>query len=298
MTDDPYRELGVDRDATLEQIRAAYRRRAKEFHPDLNPGKKDAEDRFKRVSVAYDLLGDPDKRARFDRGEIDASGTETPTRSFYRDFRGGEHPYASHAGFADLLDDELLAEILRASRSGGTAGRGGNVRYQLPLEFLEAVNGTTKDVVLSDGTKVELTIPAGIEEGQVLVVASGGVPAPGGGRAGDALFEVRIKPHSVFRRENDRFLMDVPISLREAVMGARIEVPTPSGRVLLTIPKGANSGQVMRLRGKGVPRPDGSRGDLHATLRLVLPTGDPDLEAFVTGWQKGATENVRAHWSR
>jgi DnaJ-class molecular chaperone len=304
VTEDPYDILGVKRNASPEDIRSAYRRLARKLHPDLNPGDSAAEERFKRMSAAYDLLGDPEKRARFDRGEIDATGAERPPPQsrYYRDFAGGggPHPYATDAGFADMMDtDELLAELF--GRSGGAAGggahfrmRGGDLRGRLTLEFLEAVNGAAKRLTLPDGSTVDVTVPPGTRDGQVLRLRGKGVPGLGGGPPGDLLVEIEVGEHHRFTRRGDDIHLDLPVSLPEAVLGGRIEVPTPAGSVMVTVPKGSNTGTVLRLRGRGVPRPDGSRGDAYVTLRIVLPDRpDPELEAFAARWVAGKAHDPR-----
>jgi DnaJ-class molecular chaperone len=305
MSDNPYDILGVKPDASAEQIRGAYRRLARKLHPDLNPGDRTAEERFKRVSAAHDLLGDPDKRARFDRGEIDASGAERPQQTrFYRDFAGragsGPHAYAGDAGFADLADaDDLLAGLFgRAGTRGGARRmrmRGGDLRGRLALDFLEAVNGSTKRLTLPDGSTVDVTVPPGTRDGQVLRLRGKGGAGIGGGAPGDLLVEVEVGPHRRFTREGDDVHFELPVSLPEAVLGGRIEAPTPAGPVAVTVPKGANTGTVLRLKGRGVPRPDGSRGDAYATLRVVLPDRpDPELEAFAARWAAGKSHDPRA----
>jgi DnaJ-class molecular chaperone len=306
MTETPYDILGVRRDATQEQIRGAYRKLARKLHPDLNPGDRAAEERFKRVSAAYDLLGDPDRRARFDRGEIDASGAERPrpTRS-YRDFAGGTgpgpHPYAGEAGFADMTGaDDLLSELFgRGGRTGGRGARmrtrGGDLRGRLALDFLDAVNGATRRLTLPDGSTVDVAVPPGTRDGQVLRLRGKGGTGVGGGAPGDLLVEVEVGPHRHFSREGDDIHLELPVSLTEAVLGGRVEAPTPAGPVAVTIPKGSNTGTVLRLRGRGVKRPDGSRGDAYATLRIVLPDRpDAALEAFARSWEGGRAHNPRA----
>jgi DnaJ-class molecular chaperone len=295
LSDNPYDVLGVTPGASAEEIQKAYRGQAKQFHPDLNPGNPKAEEQFKRVSAAYDLVGDPEKRARFDRGEIDASGNERPAQRFYRDFASGaDHPYASSAGFEDLMGaDDVLSELLRRGGRANVRMRGADVHYRLPLDFIEAVNGATQRVTLPDGSTLDVTVPPGASDGQVLRLRGKGGPGFGGGPAGDAYVELEVRPHHQFRREGDDIRLALPISLAEAVLGGKVEVPTPTGPVTMTVPKGANTGKVLRLRGKGVPRPDGSRGDLYVELQVLLPQNDPELEAFVRNWSAGRADNPR-----
>lgn len=292
MAADPYATLGVKKDATQADIQKAYRRLAKKLHPDLNPGNQTAEDKFKELSAAYNLLNDPDKRARFDRGEIDASGAEQQPRQYYRDFadREGGSVYTSGAGFADFSDfagsDDILSEIF--GRAGRTTrrGRGADVRYHLELDFLDAVNGGKQSIVLPDGTTLDVNIPAGTRDGQILRLKEKGRRGAGDGPPGDALIEISVLPHPYFVRKGDDIHLDLPISLKEGVLGAKLKVPTVSGAVAVSVPKWSNSGRVLRIKGRGVPRADGSRGDQYVTLKLVLPKKpDPDLEQFVSGWQ-------------
>lgn len=301
MAADPYTVLGVKREASQDEIRTAYRALAKKFHPDLNPGNRNAEEQFKAVSAAYELLGDAAKRARFDRGEIDAAGAERPQQTYYRDYaetgRGGG-PYASNAGYADFADtDDLFANLFRGGGGRGGAGvkmRGQDLLFRLEVDFLDAINGATKRVTMPDQTTLDVTLPPGIRDGQVLRLRGKGRPGLHGGAPGDALVEITVAPHALFRRDGDDIRLDLPVSLAEAVLGGRIEVPTPSGPVKMSVPKGANSGTTLRLRGKGVRRADGSAGDEYVRLTVVLPEPpDADLEAFVAGWRAGQTQNPR-----
>jgi DnaJ-class molecular chaperone len=293
---DPYETLGVERSASPDDIQKAYRRLAKKLHPDLNPGNKEAEERFKEVSAAYGLLSDADKRARYDRGEIDASGAEQPRQRFYKDFASeaaAGNPYENYSGFADFADsDDVLTELLR--RSARARARGADVRYHLPIEFLEAVTGATKRLTLPDGETLDVTIPAGIQNGQVLRLRGKGRPGIGDGEPGDALVEIAIKPHPLFAREGNDVYLDLPVTLSEAVLGARITVPTPTGAVTMTVPKGSNTGTVLRLRGKGILRRDGNHGDELVRLKVMLPErSDPELEAFATNWEGGKAYDPR-----
>jgi DnaJ-class molecular chaperone len=292
LAEDPYTTLGVKKDATQDNIQKAYRRLAKKLHPDLNPGNKIAEDKFKEVSAAYDLLGDPDKRARFDRGEIDASGTERPRQQYYRDFadQNGRSAYTNNSGFADFGDfagtEDILSEIFGRAGGAGRRRRGQDVRYHLELSFLDAVNGGKQSIVLPDGTTLDVNIPPGTRDGQILRLRGKGRPGIGDGSPGDALIEISVLPHPYFTRKGDDIHLDLPISLKEAVLGAKVEVPTPGGAVTVAVPKWSNTGRVLRLKGRGVPRADGSKGDEYIKLMLMLPEKpDPKLEAFVADWQ-------------
>jgi DnaJ-class molecular chaperone len=302
---DPYETLGVKRDATQDQIRSAYRKLAKKLHPDLNPGDKQAEDRFKSIAAAYDLLGDPDKRARFDRGEIDESGAERPQERFYRDFQGaGEHPYGGQASFEDFGDIGDIFGGLFGRRDGARGGagfrmRGADARYSLTIDFLEAVNGATKRITLPDGATLDVTIPAGTEDGHVLRLRGKGGEGIGGGAAGDALITITVRPHPFFTRKGNDIEIELPVTLAEAVLGARLDVPTPSGPVRMSVPKGSNTGTRLRLKGKGITRASGKSGDEYVTLKVMLPEKpDAELEEFVRRWSEGQTQNPRAAMER
>jgi DnaJ-class molecular chaperone len=296
VTESPYELLGVKSTASANEIQKAYRKLAKKYHPDLNPGDRTAEDRFKAISAAYDLLSDPEKRARFDRGEIDASGAERPQRRYYRDFAAEDagRSYHSDSGFADFMDQDILSELLRRGPRGRYAMPGQDLRFRFAVDFLEAVNGTRKIVTLPNGQSLDIVIPAGIQDGQAVRLAGKGEPGIGGGPSGDALIEVHVRPHRLFTRQDDDIRLEVPISLREAILGGRIQIPTPTGPVMVSVPKGSNTGRILRLKGKGAPRPDGTHGDLHAVLKVVLPERpDPELEAFMERWTGGASYNPR-----
>lgn len=293
---DPYGVLGVPKNASADEIRKAYRKLAKTLHPDLNPGNKDAETRFKEASAAYDLLSDSEKRRRFDAGEIDASGAERPRQPYYRDFAGaGDERYYSSSGFADFGDaDDILQELFAR---GGARRRGGDLHFRLRVDFLAAVNGANERVTLPDGRVVDVVIPAGIEDGQILRLKGKGEPAPAPGEAGDALIEIMVAPHPLFTRRGDDILIDLPITLSEAVLGAKVRIPTPSGAVMLSVPKTSNAGAVLRLKGKGVRRPSGGAGDALVMLKVVLPrVAEPELEAFAASWG-GKDYDPRKDWS-
>ena len=294
---DPYEVLGVARTASPEDVQKAYRRLAKKLHPDLNPGNKESEERFKEVSGANDLLSDPDKRRRFDNGEIDASGTERQQQRYYKDYAAeaaAGHPYENRSGYADFVDtDDIFAELLRRQEQQARRAPGPDLHYRLSIEFLDAVNGAAKRLTLPDGGTLDVTIPPGIQEGQILRLRGKGGPSRGEGNAGDAFVELSIAPHRFFSRHGDDIHIELPVTLTEAALGGRIKVPTPTGPVLLTVPKGSNTGSTLRLKGKGVPR-RGGHGDEFVKLKVMLPTEpNPELEAFLSNWTPGADYDPR-----
>jgi DnaJ-class molecular chaperone len=292
----PYEVLGVASTASSVDIQKAYRKLAKKLHPDLNPGDKAAEEKFKEVAGAYDLLGDAEKRKRFDAGEIDASGAERPQQHFYRDFATSDegHPYTDNSGFADFMEtDDAFAELLRRSQRARANRRGEDLHYRLPIEFVESIAGANKRLTLPDGGTLDVKIPPGLVDGQVLRLKGKGATGAGEGAPGDALIEVEVLPDHRFTRDGDNILLELPISLSEAVLGGRIRVPTPTGVVTVSVPK-ANTGTTLRLKGKGAPRRGGGSGDELVKLKVVLPKSpDTELEAFVSNWAKGKEFNPR-----
>jgi DnaJ-class molecular chaperone len=299
MAEDPYKVLGVARDAPNEEVRGAYRKLAKQLHPDLNPANPAAaEERFKKVSAAYDIVGDPEKRKQYDRGEIDANGE--PRRGFHRAHAGGG-PFGGRRSSGQPGDDygfgDIFSDLFGRGRGGDAGGpfaaRGRDVRYTLEVDFLEAAAGAKKRVTMPDGGVLDLAVPEGVADGQTLRLKGKGSPGALGSEAGDALVEIRVRPHPQFRRAGDDIALDLPITIDEAVLGAKIEVPTVSGRVQLTIPKGTSSGRVFRLKGKGVRNTTtGHTGDQLATVRIVLPDAiDDKLAYFMSEWRQSHRYN-------
>jgi len=293
---DPYDVLGVPRGASPEEIKQAYRRLAKKLHPDLNPGNPRIEQTFKEVAVAHDLLGDPQKRARFDRGEIDASGAEQPRRSYYRSYAQGNWGarYRGLDGEDSFFDDELFGDLFRG-RAPGTRIRGADVAYAAEVDLVEAATGIKRRLTLSDGKTLEFAIPAGTEDGQTLRLKGQGRPGLGGAPAGDAFIEIRIRAHPQFRRDGDDVHLDLAVTLQEAVLGGSVELPTVDGKVTIRIPKGVNTGTVMRLKGKGiVNQATQKHGDQIVTLKVVLPSAiDRELGEFMERWGRNHPYDVR-----
>lgn len=307
MNEDLYQILGVARNASQDEIKRRYRTLAKELHPDLNPDKPDVVDRFKKVSAAYDILSDPEKRAKYDRGEIDAEGHERQPHGFYRDFAeqpGGARFY-TREGFGDESElHDFFADLFGGGGLGGArAGRGGfrmrargaDVSYSLPVTFIEAAKGARKRVTV-DGRTLDINIPAGVHDRQTLRLKGQGLPGFEGGPPGDAYVEVHVQPHAHFERKNGDVHMELPISLAEAVLGGKVPVPTIDGPVTMTVPKGANTGSTLRLRGRGVvDQRTGQRGDQYVRLKIVLPKQrDPELEELVRRWSSEHAYDPRA----
>jgi DnaJ-class molecular chaperone len=310
---DPYRTLNVPRSADQAAIKQAYRKLAKILHPDRNPGSERAEQRFKEVSQAYDLLSDPEKRAKYDRGEIDADGR--PRYSFKGfDFAGdpqsaaetifgkvfggafgrgfgGAFGDAHRAGRGEFRFDDLRREAARAASAGARqAKRGADRRHRLEIDFVTAARGGKERLDLGGGRAVEVAVPAGAEHGSVLRLKGQGEAGALGGPPGDALVEIAIRPHPVFTRKGDDVHVELPISVPEALLGASIAVPTIDGPVRITVPAGSNSARSLRLKGRGIGRPDGRRGDQYVRLLVILPEArNTELEQ----WARRHSYDVR-----
>ena len=294
MAIDPYRTLGVAKDATQDQIRSAYRKLAKKHHPDLNPGNKAAEEQFKAVSSANDLLSDPEKRAQYDRGEIDGAGEPRPEHAGYRRYAeaaaGGRYRQADDADMGDIFADLFS----HAREQNSRPRRGRDQVYALTVDFVDAINGAQKRLTLPDGRTLDVRVPPGFEDGQTLRLRGQGGEGANGGPAGDALIEVRVHPHRLFRREGDDIHLELPITLKEAVLGGKVTVPTTTGAVAMTVPKRSDTGAVLRLRGRGVPAHAGRpAGDQRVTLKIVLGDADDALEAFLREWSPAHEINPR-----
>ena len=306
---DLYQRLGIARGASEAEVKKAYRSLAKQLHPDRNQDNPKAAERFNQVTQAYDILSDKDKRPRYDRGEIDEEGNPK-----FAGFGGGggggggarTGPGGGFEGFdqaatADLSD--LFEGLFAGSRGGRRAGPGGfgnrgrvppqkgaDVQYRLKVPFLDAATLKPQRVALAGGKTIDVKLPNGVEEGSKIRLAGQGQTGPGG--TGDAIIAIEIAPHPHFSRDGKDIRLSLPISLTEAVLGAKIKAPTPEGPVMLTVPKGASSGKVLRLKGRGFTDKAGKRGDLLVTLAIELPADDEPLQSFVESWDGGG--NPRA----
>ena len=309
---DPYATLGVARSASEKDIKSAYRKLAKELHPDRNTENPNAAERFSEVTGAYDLLSDKDKRAKFDRGEIDADGN--PSMGFgyghtagpggfnggaQRGFRTEDFEGFGGGGGGDGIDIGDIFEGLFGGRGGGGPGggmgggfggarqraapKGAIVQYKLGVSLTDAATRASQRITLADGKTIDLKLPAGVEDGTQMRLAGKGEGGPGG--SGDAIVIITIQPHAWFRRDGDNLRLDLPCSLDEAVHGAKVRVPTADGAVMLTLVPGTSSGKTLRIPGKGMSRKDGTRGDQLVTIEVQLPQGDEDLAKRLEGWR-------------
>ena len=306
MSNNPYDLLGVKPTASDKEIKSAYRKLAKELHPDLNPGDAKAEERFKAISSAYAILADEAQRARFDSGEIDETGNEKPEPQYYRTYagEGPENHYYTSEAFGDFGDEsDLFSELFRQARAGqGAQDRGfkgpvagQDVQYQLKVDFLDAARGTKKRITMPDNSTLDVSVPAGIRDGQSIRLKGKGALGINKGPNGDAYVKIGVLPHRFFRREARDILLELPITLDEAVLGAKIAIPTIHGKVNMTVPAGASSGQSLRLKGKGIAAVRGAvAGDQLVRLKIVLPKEiNPELREFMEEWQSKNAYSVR-----
>ena len=314
---DLYQRLGLKRGASEAEIKKAYRSLAKQLHPDRNKDNPQAAQRFADVTRAYDLLSDKDKRAQYDRGEIDEEGN--PKMPFGSGF-GGRHGTGGGAGSAgggfegysgnfgdaadlsDLFEGLFGATAARGGRGGSGGGFGGfrqrarppqkgaDIAYRLKVPFVDAATLAPQRIRLADGKTIDLKLPSGVEDGTKIRLAGKGEPGPGG--PGDAIVTISIAPHPFFKRDGNDIRLDLPVTLKEAVLGAKVKVPTPEGPVMMTVPKGSSSGRVLRLKGRGFTARNGTRGDQLVTVAVDIPSGDSELEAFAEKWDGGG--NPRA----
>jgi DnaJ-class molecular chaperone len=309
---DLYQRLGVQRGASEAEIKKAYRSLAKQLHPDRNKDNPNAAKRFGEVTAAYDLLSDKDKRARYDRGEIDEDGN--PKMPFGSGGFGGGGGFGGArpgqgGGFEGFQGDTAdLSDLFEGLFGGATGGRrqgggfgnfrqrtrppqkGADIAYRLTVPFVEAATLTPQRITLADGKTIDLKLPNGLEDGTKIRLAGKGEQGPGG--AGDGLVTISIQPHPFYRREGNDIRMDLPVTLKEAVLGGKVKVPTPEGPVMLTIPKGSTSGKVLRLKARGFTDKAGKRGDQLVSLEVDLPSDDAELRAFAESWSGGG--NPRA----
>lgn len=318
MARNPYSVLGVASMATDAEIRAAFRTLAKQYHPDRNKDDPRAEEKFKEVAAAFDVVGDAERRKKFDKGEIDEQGRERP-QAHYRQWTGGAGadargaaggpaggPFAGGAysgGFANKGDFDDLGDIFNdlfgRGRPGSGPGspRGRDLKFRLEVEFLDAARGAKKRVTLPDGRTHDIAIPAGVESGTTLRLKGLGEAGASGG-VGDVFVEVTVKPHPVFERQGDDIHIEAPITLTEAVLGGKITAPTIAGEVSITVPSNTSSGAVLRLKGRGIARDGGTAGDQFVKLKIVLPEGgDSELEEFVRRWRGGERHAPRKHFA-
>jgi DnaJ-class molecular chaperone len=309
---DLYQRLGLKRGASEAEIKKAYRSLAKQLHPDRNKDNPKAAERFAQITHAYDLLSDKDKRARYDRGEIDEEGN--PKMPFgggfggYSAGSGGPQPGAGfenvNFGGGDTADLSDLFEGLFGGATGGRSGgpfsgfrqrarapqKGADIAYRLKIPFEDAVALKPQRITLGDGKTIDLKLPPGLEDGTRIRLGGKGEEGPGG--RGDAIVTIEIAPHRFFTREGNNIRLELPVTLKEAVLGAKVKVPTPDGPVMLTIPKGTTSGKVLRLKGRGFAAKDGKRGDQLVAIEIDVPADNPELQKFVEGWT--APGNPRA----
>lgn len=306
MKEDPYKTLGVTKSATQDEIKSAYRKLAKKFHPDMNPGKKESESKFKDISAAYEMVGDAEQRAKFDRGEFDEHGSHGPggfggrpgpggPRGSRQQGGGGPFYYETQQDGSKYSMDQDIFESFFGSRSGrGARGpsfdqKGQDVLYQMTVDLKDAALGAEREITIGNGKKIRVKIPPGIETGKKLRFGGLGEPGTGGAGAGDALVEIIVKDSGGFKRVGQDLESEFQVSLSEAILGAEIKVPTIDGSIMLKVPSGSNSGNRLRVKGKGVVTNanSGARGDQIVILKVVLPAVvDDDLKTAIREWSE------------
>ncbi len=297
MSETLYKALGLSKSATQAEIKKAYRKLMKRLHPDLNPGDRAGEERFKAVTAAYDIIGNKDLRKRYDAGEIDETGQETPQKQYYRQYadKDGANPYANQTGYGDMGEmDDLFQQMFRNRRAGAqgagyqqAAYRGTDRRYHMKISFLDAALGGTKQIQMADGANLKIQIPRGIDDGKTIRLKGKGEPGINKGPAGDAYIQVEIEGHPVFRRSGMDVEVTLPITIYEAGLGARVKVPTLRGPVGLKIPAGANNGKILRLKGRGIEAAAGKKGDQLVRLAVEMPAEiNSEIAALLETWRE------------
>ncbi len=308
---DPYKVLGVSKDTSPADLKKTYRKLAMKLHPDQNPGDEKVAEQFKEVSAAYALLSDEKMKARYDRGEINPDGSEKGFANYQQHAGGGAHPFggggqgfgAFGAGFdaEDLFSSLFGGGRARTQQRPKPSRRGEDRTYKIDIDFLDAVRGSKKQIKLETGKTLNVNTPVNVKEGQQIRLKGQGSPGMGGGPNGDALIEVHIKKHPYFTRSDNNIIMELPITLEEAVLGAKVTVPTISGKISLTIPKNSSSGKTMRLKGKGAADPKTKKtGDQLVKLMIMLPDeADSNLEKIIKKWSTDSKDsevkNIRGH---
>lgn len=300
---DPYRILGVSRTSTEAEIKKAYRSLAKEYHPDRNPNNPKVAEIFKNINAAYSLIGDPENRRKYDGGQMDAAGAQ---RAYAHQARGGARGFDGFArGSSSFQADDLFSEFFNSFRRGGAGARreaprtepkrGEDTTYVVEVEFLDAIKGGNQRITLDWDKTLEVKIPAGVRDGQQIRLKSQGAAGKSGGARGDAYVKITVLPHPYFSRKGNDIYLDVPISLHEALFGAKIKVPTISGPVTMTVPAHANSGMLFRLKERGVPYDGGAKhGDQFVKLVVTLPDKpDRELEQLVKRWGPERDKDIR-----
>lgn len=305
MKRDPYSVLGLTAKASDDEIKKAYRSLAKKLHPDLNPGNKSAEAKFKEINSAYELIGMPEDRAKFDRGEIEqaeAAAAQRDRGPYYHQTQQGGGRYSQQF---EGMDEDIFSSLFGKMGGQGSAGfrgspdrPGQDVIYQMEIPFRDAVLGTEQEVTLAGGKRLSVKIPAGVSTGAKLRFGGYGLPGTGKGPAGDAFVEISVKASDTFKRIGNDLEMALPISFSEAILGGEVKTPTLDGSVLLKIPSGVSTGARLRIKGKGVPMPGGARGDQFVLLKIMVPKGvDSDFTRSVEEWSKRETFDPREGWA-